>query len=259
MEFIFKILMGLALGVVGMPVGVADFNNPTRHYENVVMPWVVIKHSSCEVANVNVRPDSSVLNPAIDNGFLPLRWWVESGDVYRRIGGNDRPALLGIGGYPVASWFCPDLNHFAGCSASIANLNRNAKAAIASHFTNVPADCVQDCALGFNKGLSAGFGVDRSTARIEGGGDGRAQGEATNYATDIAEQPGGVRSALRSVRSLPLGAQVGGTIILSLIAGLCACVGGVRFMQGRWGASATACGTGLLVLTALTFVAWASS
>ena len=259
MEFILRLVAALVLGVVGMPIGVADFNNPARQYENPVVLRVVVIDGGGEVADVNIGTNGPILYPTIDNGLLTLRRRVKRGDVYRRVGSDDRPSFLRIFGYAVSSRFGSDLNNLARRPAPIANLKDNTGSPVAIHLANVATNSVQDCALGFDKGLGTGFGVNRSAAGIESSGNGGTQSEAPNYTADIAEYPGGVRSAFRSVRSLPLGAQVGGTIILSLIAGLCACIGGVRFMQSRWVASALACGAGLFILTGLTFVAWASS
>ncbi len=259
MELLLKLIGALALGVVGVPVGVTDVYHPSRDACEPAYTAIPPFNSDDEVAGVNVRPDRAILDPAIgDQLFIFLRG-SKAGDHDLLIRRNNEPSLATVVLNVAVSWIRTNLNDFAGSSAAINDLDCDAFSLIGIHLANIATNRVEDRAFGFYERFCTRLGVDRSTPRIKGGSGSRKKGEQAYPGTNSTEQPCGIGCAARGIRRLPLGAQVGSALIITLFAGLLVSGGGIRLMQGRWLASAALCGLGSGLLLLLILTAWAGT
>jgi len=106
---------------------------------------------------------------------------------------------------------------------------------------------------------SAALGVTGRIPSEYSGSGSSAERQEANYGADSADKPSSIRSAGRSIRGLPLSAQIGGAVAIALLAGLFVIGSGLRFYDGHSGRAWLCLGASVFILLGLTFVTGAGA
>ncbi|WP_168176224.1 hypothetical protein [Novosphingobium sp. PC22D] len=223
-------------GIVWVAMWVCGIGEPSGKRDNAAS-WLIPSHIYREVASASFPADGRIINPGIDthDRISVFGNFKERNSDGLIIWPDYRPSFSRFGRTAIRSFFGTNGNDPSCCTPSIHDLCGDHLNSLAgSTLAYLSANNVQDRTFRLDERFhiarsfigrslrfdGAGFSVPCSLSRPVGGSPSGSKGQTADQGSQGAEKPSGILGAVRSISGLPLGAKIGGSVILAFLAWL---------------------------------------